>query len=71
MDDFATGTMRFMTGVGKKVLLANNIGLDENADVRWTCVFMHQPGEWLTDAWLKFEKEELINKILEDYSKKF
>ena len=27
MDDFATGTMRFMTGVGKKVLLANNIGL--------------------------------------------
>ena len=27
MDDFATGVMRFMTGVGKKVLLANNIGL--------------------------------------------
>ena len=36
--------------------------LDENADVRWTCVFMHQPGEWLTDAWLKFEKEELIKR---------
>ena len=27
LDDFATGVMRFMTGVGKKVLLANNIGL--------------------------------------------
>lgn len=27
MDDFATGVMRFMTGLGKKVLLANNIGL--------------------------------------------
>jgi len=26
-DDFAAGVMRFMTGVGKKVLLANNIGL--------------------------------------------
>ncbi len=36
--------------------------LDDNIDVRWTCVFMHQPGEWLTDAWLKFEKEELIKR---------
>ncbi len=27
MDNFATGVMRFMTGLGKKVLLANNIGL--------------------------------------------
>ncbi len=27
MDDFAAGTIRFMAGVGKKVLLANNIGL--------------------------------------------
>ncbi len=36
--------------------------LDENVDVRWTCVFMHQPGEWLTDAWLKFEKEELVKR---------
>ena len=27
LDDFAAGVMRFMTGVGKKVLLANNIGL--------------------------------------------
>ncbi len=27
LDDFASGVMRFMTGVGKKVLLANNIGL--------------------------------------------
>ena len=36
--------------------------LDDNADVRWTCVFMHQPGEWLTDAWLKFEKEELTKR---------
>ena len=36
--------------------------LDDNADVRWTCVFMHQPGEWLTDAWLKFEKEELAKR---------
>jgi hypothetical protein len=36
--------------------------LDDNTDVRWTCVFMHQPGEWLTDAWLKFEKEELTKR---------
>lgn len=27
LDDFAAGVMRFMTGVGKKVLLANNIGI--------------------------------------------
>ncbi len=27
MDDFTSGVLRFMTGVGKKVLLANNIGL--------------------------------------------
>lgn len=27
MDSFAEGVMRFMTGLGKKVLLANNIGL--------------------------------------------
>ena len=27
LDDFACGVMRFMTGLGKKVLLANNIGL--------------------------------------------
>ena len=36
--------------------------LDAHADVRWTMVFMHQPIEWLTEAWLKFEKEELTKR---------
>ena len=36
--------------------------LDDNADVRWTCIFMHQPAEWLTDAWFRFEKEELTKR---------
>ena len=36
--------------------------LDANSDVRWTFVFMHQPKEWLTDSWLKFEKEELLKR---------
>ena len=36
--------------------------LDAHPDVRWTCIFMHQPAEWLTDEWLKFEKEELLKR---------
>ena len=36
--------------------------LDDHPDVRWTLIFMHQPVEWTTDAWLKFEKEELLKR---------
>ena len=36
--------------------------LDEHPDVRWTMIFMHQPAVWLTNAWLKFEKEELARR---------
>ena len=36
--------------------------LDDHPDVRWTLIFMHQPVEWVTDAWLKFEKEELLKR---------
>ena len=36
--------------------------LDAHTDVRWTMVFMHQPAEWLTEAWFKFEKEELTKR---------
>ena len=36
--------------------------LDDHADVRWTMVFMHQPAEWLTEAWFKFEQEELTKR---------
>ena len=36
--------------------------LDAHADVRWTMVFMHQPTEWLTEAWFKFEQEELTKR---------
>lgn len=36
--------------------------LDAHADVRWTMVFMHQPAEWLTKAWFKFEKDELAKR---------
>lgn len=33
--------------------------LDKHSDARWTFIFMHQPGEWDTGAWLEFEKTEL------------
>ena len=36
--------------------------LAENADVRWTFLFMHQPGEWRTDAWEEFEKNDLKDR---------
>ena len=36
--------------------------LDEHADARWTLIFMHQPSEWLTDAWFKFETEVLTKR---------
>ena len=36
--------------------------LNANADVRWTIVFMHQPAEWLTEAWLDFERKELTKR---------
>lgn len=36
--------------------------LDSHPDVRWTMIFMHQPAEWLTDAWLKFELSELVKR---------
>jgi len=34
--------------------------LDENKDVRWTCIFMHQPGTWNSSEWMKFEKTKLV-----------
>ena len=34
--------------------------LAENADARWTFVFMHQPSEWRTDAWNRLETEVLV-----------
>lgn len=34
--------------------------LAENADVRWTCIFMHHPSEWRTDAWNELETEVLV-----------
>ena len=47
LDDFATGVMRFMTGVGKKVLLANNIGL------LWDMISARPEGEIpVVMAWL-------------------
>lgn len=47
MDDFAAGTMRFITGVGKKVLLANNIGL------LWDMISARSVGEVpVVMAWL-------------------
>ena len=36
--------------------------LDEHADARWTIVFMHQPSEWLTEAWFKLETEVLTKR---------
>ena len=36
--------------------------LAEHADARWTMIFMHQPSEWLTDAWFKLEKEVLTKR---------
>ena len=46
-DDFARGVRRFTAGLGKKVLLANNIGL------LWEEILAIQPGErTLLTAWL-------------------
>ena len=36
--------------------------LDEHVDARWTMIFMHQPSEWLTDAWFKLETEALTKR---------
>ena len=36
--------------------------LAKNADARWTFLFMHQPGEWSTAAWLAFEQETLASR---------
>lgn len=47
MDDFAAGVMRFMSGLGKKVLLANNIGL------LWDMISARSTGEIpVLMAWL-------------------
>ena len=35
--------------------------LEDHADARWTMVFMHQPAEWKTAKWEKFEKT-VLNK---------
>ena len=36
--------------------------LDAHPDVRWTFVFMHQPGVWTTSRWLDFEKRNLVSR---------
>ena len=36
--------------------------LDEHPDVRWTFVFMHQPGVWTSSRWLDFEKKNLVSR---------
>ena len=33
--------------------------LEENPDVRWTFVFMHQPGIWSKPDWIEFEEKVL------------
>lgn len=36
--------------------------LEKHPDVRWTFVFMHQPGVWTTPRWLDFEKKSLVSR---------
>ena len=36
--------------------------LAAHADARWTMIFMHQPGVWLTMEWEAIEKNELANR---------
>ena len=36
--------------------------LDENTNVRWTCIFMHQPIVWTQPRWLEFERENLVKR---------
>ena len=36
--------------------------LDKHSDVRWTFVFMHQPGVWTSSRWLDFERQNLIDR---------
>ena len=36
--------------------------LDDNKDVRWTCIFMHLPEVWRQKDWLNFELENLVNR---------
>ena len=56
------GAGRKQVGITDKQYAWFKKTLDDNADVRWTCIFMHQPAEWLTDAWFRFEKEELTKR---------
>lgn len=46
LDDFGSGISRFVTGLGKKVLLANNIGLV------WDSLSAAQTGQTVLGAWL-------------------
>lgn len=34
--------------------------LAENANVRWTCIFMHHPHEWNSASWNRLETEVLV-----------
>ncbi|MBQ6329459.1 MAG: metallophosphoesterase [Kiritimatiellae bacterium] len=36
--------------------------LDDNRDVRWTCVFMHLPQVWRQKEWLDFELANLVKR---------
>lgn len=36
--------------------------LEAHPDVRWTCIFMHQPAIWTHPRWLEFEKAHLVKR---------
>jgi hypothetical protein len=36
--------------------------LDDNKDVRWTCIFMHLPQVWRQKEWLEFELANLVKR---------
>ena len=36
--------------------------LDDNPDVRWTCIFMHTPSTWTQKEWLDFELKNLVKR---------
>ena len=36
--------------------------LDDNRDVRWTCIFMHLPQVWTQKEWLDFELKNLVKR---------
>ena len=57
MDNRVMGAKDY--GVTKKQYAWFKKTLEDHKDVRWTFVFMHQPGIWFNTDWIKFEKEVL------------